>query len=424
MSDATATGARTAGLDGMRAIAALSVFVFHLTQVSPQVRDTTQNFVLYARHLDIGVEIFFVLSGFLLYRPFVAAHLGGSNPPATRSFWIRRALRIYPAWLAFLVVAMATGGLDYLEVFDGFRGPDTPLRFVQWATLTHGWFFEPIHISWTLTIEITFYLFLPAWAWAMRRISAPGSARGEIVGASMLVAAGVAGEFWCWNGAETSRFVHVALRPLTTLGAGMLLAILASESTRRAALGDRLARMFRWPVLWWALAALGYVLLARGLAADAPGQLSLLRGAGAEHVWQGYLQAVVAVCLVAPVVFGRSKRSYLLRALEVRAVVAVGAVSYGFYLWHSTVLRWWEWVGGRTDPWHGYPIPVEALARFGRPLQWWEGWRDGVLALGVSLAIAGASYLVIERPAQRWGAVLSRRRELPSPPNSTNRPSR
>ncbi len=424
MSDEASPGPRTAGLDGLRAVAALSVFVFHLTQVSPQVRDTTQNFVLYARHLDVGVEIFFVLSGFLLYRPFVAAHLGGSKPPRTRSFWTRRALRIYPAWLVFLVVAMATGGLDYLDVFDGFRGPDTPVRFVQWATLTHGWFFEPIHISWTLTIEVTFYLFLPGWAWAMRRCSASGRVLGELVGAVLLVAAGLAGEFWCWNGAEANRFVHVALRPLTTLGAGMLLAVLVCESTRRPAFAERLRRAFRRPGLWWGFAALVYVLLARGLAADAPGQLSLLRGAGAEHVWQGYLQAVVAVAVVAPAVFGPSKRSYLLRALEFRAVVAVGAVSYGFYLWHSTVLRWWEWVQGRTDPWRGYPIPVEALARFGRPLQWWEGWRDGVLALAVSLAIAGASYLVIERPAQRWGAVLSRRRESPSPPNSTNRPSR
>ena len=77
-------------VDGVRAIAAVSVLVFHATVTSSLPRT-------YVYQFASGVPIFFLLSGFLLYRPFVAARLGGRRKIRARDFARRRLLRIVPA---------------------------------------------------------------------------------------------------------------------------------------------------------------------------------------------------------------------------------------------------------------------------------------------------------------------------------------
>src|SRR5207248_7970993 len=92
--------------DGLRAVAAGSVLLFHVA--------TSTGFVArselgrYFNQLDVGVDVFFVLSGFLLYRPFARAHLRGEEIPATRRYLVRRFLRILPAyWLVLTVLVYA-----------------------------------------------------------------------------------------------------------------------------------------------------------------------------------------------------------------------------------------------------------------------------------------------------------------------------
>jgi peptidoglycan/LPS O-acetylase OafA/YrhL len=88
--------------DGLRAIAAVSVVVIHTSFVSGL---TTRSGVgIYTARLEIGVAVFFLISGFLLYRPFAAAHVAGLPSPVLGRFWVRRLLRIVPAyWLALTV---------------------------------------------------------------------------------------------------------------------------------------------------------------------------------------------------------------------------------------------------------------------------------------------------------------------------------
>src|SRR5439155_24326437 len=107
---------RYPALDGFRALAMLSVFSFHaLLSSSEFALDKWQllpgvvwrgNAVV--ANLNVGVAMFFALSGFLIYRPFAAAHLNVRGTPNVRRYARRRALRIYPAyWLAFLVLLLA-----------------------------------------------------------------------------------------------------------------------------------------------------------------------------------------------------------------------------------------------------------------------------------------------------------------------------
>ena len=80
------------------AIAAISVLLLHTAWASGFTLRSSLG--IYASRLEIGVSIFFLISGFLLYRPFVASHLSGRASPNTRRFWERRLLRIVPALLA------------------------------------------------------------------------------------------------------------------------------------------------------------------------------------------------------------------------------------------------------------------------------------------------------------------------------------
>ena len=95
-------------LDGLRAVAALSIVLFHVMlflQLEYQPWSQAINHGWY--YLSTGVHLFFVLSGFLLFLPYVRALLDGAPLPSARRFYRRRALRILPAYLVCLAAMVA-----------------------------------------------------------------------------------------------------------------------------------------------------------------------------------------------------------------------------------------------------------------------------------------------------------------------------
>src|SRR6478752_4504078 len=98
-------GDRAASLTGLRAVAALLIVGTHAAYGTGQLANGYVG-ALYAR-LEVGVPIFFVLSGFLLFRPWVRAAAHGTSPPLMRRYVFRRLQRIAPAYLAVVVVAYA-----------------------------------------------------------------------------------------------------------------------------------------------------------------------------------------------------------------------------------------------------------------------------------------------------------------------------
>ena len=96
---AAAPGGHVAELDGARALATLSVFFFHALWRTPALDPLRP--VL--GHADMGVEVFFILSGFLVTRPLVAHAMLGARPVRFTDFWRRRIARIWPAYIAALV---------------------------------------------------------------------------------------------------------------------------------------------------------------------------------------------------------------------------------------------------------------------------------------------------------------------------------
>ncbi len=119
----------------------------------------------WVRHLNVGVSVFFVLSAFLLYRPFVVAHLRGEPGPRLVPYLARRAVRIYPAYWAALFVTATV--LDQAVLGDWWG----KLRFysltqIYWGDTALG----GLPQAWSLCTEVSFYLVLPAWAALVARV--------------------------------------------------------------------------------------------------------------------------------------------------------------------------------------------------------------------------------------------------------------
>src|ERR671917_2795310 len=125
---------RSASLDGLRGLAALSIFVFHgwlYTMPAPDATDRSSIGDYAAHELRLGLVAFFVLSGFLLSRPWFAAALESRRPPDLRRYVHARVARIAPAYYAALMGSIVL--LWGLSGTPGLRLPpasELPLFFV------------------------------------------------------------------------------------------------------------------------------------------------------------------------------------------------------------------------------------------------------------------------------------------------------
>lgn len=194
--EAGAANPRFPLFDSLRALAALSVFAVHLPfgyRMAPG--NPLRPYLL---NLNVGVAVFFLISGFLLYRPFARARLGGARGPALRPYAVRRLLRIVPAyWVALPCVVLLLGpsgeGLTATRVFSA-HGVPAYFGFAQVYdshTLLGG-----ISAAWSLCVELSFYALLPLWALLMLRLpclSARGFLRSELLGLAVLFAIGRSG---------------------------------------------------------------------------------------------------------------------------------------------------------------------------------------------------------------------------------------
>jgi peptidoglycan/LPS O-acetylase OafA/YrhL len=376
--------------DGLRTIAVVSAIMTHVGFVTGATEQA--RYGRYLAHLEIGPALFFLISGFLLYRAYVADNFAGREPMRTGLFWWRRALRIFPAyWLALTVLIVAFG----LRV-SGFRDYVTYYGLLQIYD-THR-FLGAIPQAWTLCTEVTFYLFLPAYAWALRRAGRGRDTRArlrlELLGAAALIALCYAyrSAVYAIEGRTAVGRIATHWLPgyLDVFGLGIGLAAisvyLAVEGT--TPLAEWIGRV-SW--LWWLLAALCYWLVAT--------QLGLPRSPQPRNTpigWQAdaqqILQALFAGFACLPAIFGPQDRGLVRAFLRWRPVAYTGLVSYGVYLWHEGWLDKWLVWAGRPNV-----LQLNAAVRLQRstyPL---------ILALTLlsSVVAATASYYLVERPVMR-----------------------
>jgi peptidoglycan/LPS O-acetylase OafA/YrhL len=199
---------RLAEVEGLRAVAACSILVFHcwLFSSPAALRWNLGPVTPFVQPLQSGVTLFFVLSGFLLYRPIISAVLEGRDLPSAGSYVRNRALRILPAYWVILVIVVlvlrsATVHAAGQPITTGaVHDPGTlaaDLSLTQTYDPRTIW--TGILPAWSLTIELAFYLLLPLLALAARFTARLyPSDRGKVVAVltpvAGLLVAGAAGK--------------------------------------------------------------------------------------------------------------------------------------------------------------------------------------------------------------------------------------
>lgn len=382
MSGAATDKPRAQGLDALRALAALSVMLFHFWVYSdplpPGVAPTTIGQEIWDS-TKWGLLLFFVLSGFLLYRPWVRAAMKGGSSPRLGRYLRLRAARIGPAYYLALAGALLIGVL----------GSTPPMRLPTHDTfplfLVFGQNFSDHSLRsldtpmWTLPIEVSFYLALPAVGlWTMR---AGAGRRSQALIIAAIAALGIA-----WAHVAQSVFFHdvILLQMLPFFALGMLVAVLVQGRS----LAPRLCRILL------GVAVASYVLdlalhVESPMAADVLEDLPIAAG---------------FACLVAVGAAGQ----WLPWLMRARSLIWLGVISYGIYLWHQPVMCL---LGG-----HGL-LPQNA-------------WLELPLVLPLTVLIAWGSWRLLELPLLRRAhgrdaprAPARQPRRAPAPRPALTRPA-
>jgi peptidoglycan/LPS O-acetylase OafA/YrhL len=382
---------RFALFDSLRALAALAILAFHVASITGWLSTRVAGDVL-AVLGPRSLTLFFVISGFLLYRPYVAARAKGKPLPNIRRYGRRRVLRIVPAyWVALTVLA----------IFPGIVGVFTEhwwryYFFLQlyWRDTVGG----GIPVAWSLCVEVTFYLALPFWAMGMRRLhSKRGWLWDELGGLALVALVGVVFQTLsarqnlpqAWGSSLLGQGIWLAL--------GMTLAV-ASVAVEKSGRETRLVRLVveRSELCWIgaaaSLAGLAALLHPHGLAGIIEAvstQQSMVKILGGIA-----LSSSFCALLVLPAVFGEAAGGIPRRILAAAPIAWLGMVSYGIYLYHLAVA---EFIGLPSDPGH---FSTSGLGLAGKihhattPILF-------ILTLAVASVLAALSYYFVELPFLR-----------------------
>ena len=362
-------------IDGIRAIAVLSVVLVHVAGSGGAIGDTIHGRLL--AHLNIGVTIFFVISGFLLYRPFIAERGGGPPAPAFLDYGRRRILRIFPAyWLALTVLVIlpfTTGVVDGEGVLQYSLLHALPLSDGGGCTVAYDEC--GLAQTWSLVVELTFYLALPAYVLLSGLLAARRPLRRWVSAELILLAVLAAASVYAAFGMD-----HEGARPLTggsvlgfaywfALGLGLAIVSVAISAARDH--GPIVRLLAARPEIPWGLAGALYLALCLWLPPtpfifDRDQQVVAHLGFG-----------LVALLVVVPAVIGDRDGGAPRTLLAQPAVAWIGLISYGIFLWHFPVVIELEQAGDLSF----FPLLAAVLA--------------------ITIPIAAASYYVLERPLLR-----------------------
>jgi len=351
MSDTTriipATSRRMDGMDGLRGGAALAIMIGHasLLLVGPVGAEAVIG-QLTAILLQ-SLTLFFALSGFLLYGPWVNAVVKGRAAPRIPTYLRNRVLRIYPAHTVVLLIATAigitvnttSGHVPIGGEASQFGTITDPGTLAANLFLVQGWFPSTIltglGVSWSLITEFTFYLFLPVLGllavWLSRHVR---PAIAVLVPPLLLLAFAsvnrVAYAFYVEHSGRTAEELHsgsnwasVWYRSLAMQGdllafgmiAAALVALLAASDHRRTATARRIA---------WTILLLGLI--------------AILATRGTD--WISVATGVTCIGLLVVLRLPHPPRhvGLMVRVLESPPLRLAGVWSYSVYLWHFAVI--------------------------------------------------------------------------------------
>lgn len=329
-------------LDGLRGLAALMVLTTHVAFHTGAV--TSVGFGPIVSRFDLGVCLFFLLSGFLLYQPWALSAMSGTPGPSTRRYARKRFARIYPAY--FIVVVVVLGLYPPVAVAPA-------KEWLSYLTLTQiyvpGVEVPQLTQMWSLATEAAFYLVLPLIAWAAgrrHRGDPDRSARWQwlVLGAMAATALifHLVRAWTTWLPDWLSSFWLPG--HLDWFAAGMALALVRARLASGPRPGGRgpyrgMQEMARDVTTCLVIAALLFAIACTPVAGEyffderfGP-DLAGPWGQLAKH----YLYGGVAFFLLLPLVLGPRDSAYA-RALSSPLMQRLGTVSYGVFLWHLLLI--------------------------------------------------------------------------------------
>ncbi|MEX5633590.1 acyltransferase family protein [Parafrankia sp. FMc2] len=350
-------GGHNPALDGLRAIAVLTVFFHHMDLVPGGY---------------LGVDLFLVLSGFLI-TGLLLAERDREGWISLRAFWARRAFRLLPAFYIFVaagipLVLIVKGADDQWQFLRNALAAVFYVANIQ-RTLnppdSGAWFG---HV-WTLSLEEQFYLVWPVALVLICRSRRLRNRLPEILISAVLLVL-IWREVLISAGVSNLRIYYAPDTRVDALLVGCLLAVWRYEAAR-GTVTRRLGTPLLERVARFGPAGLLAVVVLFAVGPDLTGPPTwLARG--------GYL-LVAVVAAVAILGADQRRPGWYYRALSCAPASWVGRISYSLYLWHFPV------TGVAND---------SLVPRFGRV-------PSAGVALVVSLGLASASYYLVERPVQR-----------------------
>ncbi len=320
-----ATG-RVASLTGVRALAATLVVATHAAYTTGKYTHGYLGLV-YSR-LEIGVPIFFVLSGFLLFRPWVKAAVTGRSAPSLRRYSWHRVRRIMPAYIvtvlcAFAIYHFRTAGPNPGHSWTGLT---RNLTLTQLYTDNYGYSYlhQGLTQMWSLAVEVSFYAVLPGLAYLLivvlcRRRWRPGVLLSGIVAIGLVTPAWlvvVHNTDWLPDGARLWLPTY-----LLWFLAGMALAVLQVQRVR----------CYAFVAL--PLAVVSYFIASTPVAGEPTTSPSGL----AQAIVKAVFYAAIAALVVAPAALG--DRGWYTRLLATPPMVWLGEISYEIFLVHLVVME-------------------------------------------------------------------------------------
>lgn len=369
-------------LDVLRFFAFLAVFLQHAFQKTPAQYFPATHPTWIGRAVSIlawsggyGVDLFFVLSAFLITQ-LLMREQDVTGALDVRRFYIRRILRIWPLYFAY-VAMLAVIGIGSLQLH-------TPAKWLILFALLSGnvayalWGWAPQFLTWhlwSIAVEEQFYLLWPLFVRGRRR-------RSLVVAALAMIAISFVARTICWmTGAPSSLIWTNTLTRLDPLAAGILLGVWMMGKRFQP---HRIARI--------ALLIAGVATMLTVSALCDP----LKNPSSALTLFFGYPAASVGCVTILAAFLGAN-----LRATNpiIRAGIYLGKISYGLYIWHMLALEVVVRVLARPIPFAGEWIESSSFA--------------ALSALLLTIAIAAASYRLLELPFLR---LKSRFALIPSRP--------
>ena len=329
---------RISGADGLRALACLLVVWHHTTQRFNPEKSAAwiQGIHFFGMRAEVGVSLFFVLSGCLLSLPFWNSFVSGDRFPSLKFYAINRAARIIPAyWFNLLLCTLVA-----LWVFD--------LNINWWRLISGLLFINSYHYSsffpaelngplWSIGLEVSCYVLLPAVLFLIIKISKRSSvAIAGIIGCIVILQIlnpwvinnfmtsnklkgwqyGLTGgaKQWLpyWNiGSFFTQFLCGSL-------AALIIIVLRARGTLKSLTFDISAVLFATAAIW---------LVAIGVEPGAPNSFTK----------QPYLAPFFAI-LMAGVIVSASLSTQVYKLLDNKLFQWIAKISFSIYLWHMFLI--------------------------------------------------------------------------------------